>query len=151
VVQEAAKHPQITGFTGGARRERHFGGGLIDLQRESRETLEAVAATPSAALGSVRKKVSAEDCARLFSVFKKYEIRYFFYIGGNDSAETAHIINDLAGSRTTSCASSTCPRPSTMTCWPMTTARAMAAPPARGPALQATTWTTAPCPASRST
>jgi 6-phosphofructokinase len=69
---------------------------LIDLRRESRATLEAVANTPSSALGSVRRKPSPEDCAAIFSVLHKLEIRYFFYIGGNDSAETVHIINEEA-------------------------------------------------------
>jgi 6-phosphofructokinase 1 len=69
---------------------------LIDLRKESLETLNAVAATPSSALGTVRKKPSAEDCKAIFKVLHKYEIRHFFYIGGNDSAETAHIINEEA-------------------------------------------------------
>jgi len=69
---------------------------FIDLRKESAATLEAVAATPSSALGSVRKKPTDEDCALIFKVLRKYEIRYFFYIGGNDSAETTHIINEEA-------------------------------------------------------
>jgi 6-phosphofructokinase 1 len=58
--------------------------------------LEIIAKTPCAALGSVRKKPSKEECRKIFDIFKKYEVRYFFYIGGNDSAETANIINELA-------------------------------------------------------
>lgn len=69
---------------------------LIDLGRESVKNLEEVAATPSSALGSVRKKPTPEDCATIFAVLKKYDVRYFFYIGGNDSAETTHIINEEA-------------------------------------------------------
>ncbi len=69
---------------------------LIDLGRESVKNLEEVAATPSSALGSVRKKPTPEDCANIFAVLKKYDVRYFFYIGGNDSAETTHIINEEA-------------------------------------------------------
>ncbi len=69
---------------------------LIDLRKESRKTLEAVANTPSSALGSVRRKPTAEDCQAIFRVLRKLEIRYFFYIGGNDSAETVHIINEEA-------------------------------------------------------
>lgn len=65
---------------------------FIDLRAQSRDTLAAVAATPSAALGSVRKKPSDEERHKVFEVFKKNNIRYFFYIGGNDSAETAHLI-----------------------------------------------------------
>ena len=69
---------------------------FIDLRKESRKTLEAVANTPSSALGSVRRKPTPEDCAAIFGVLKKLDVRYFFYIGGNDSAETVHIINGEA-------------------------------------------------------
>ena len=69
---------------------------FVDLGRESAATLEAVARTPSSALGSVRKKPTPEDCAKMFAVMRKYDIRYFFYVGGNDSAETANIVNQEA-------------------------------------------------------
>ncbi len=69
---------------------------FIDLRKESRATLEAVANTPSSALGSVRRKPTHEDCQAIFRVLRKLDIRYFFYIGGNDSAETVHIINEEA-------------------------------------------------------
>jgi 6-phosphofructokinase 1 len=69
---------------------------LVDLRRERRATLEAVAKTPSSALGSVRRKPTPEDCKAIFRVLHRLEIRYFFYIGGNDSAETVHIINEEA-------------------------------------------------------
>jgi 6-phosphofructokinase 1 len=69
---------------------------LIDLGRESQETLEAVAGTPCAALRSVRKKPTREECEQVLRVFKTHDVRYFFYIGGNDSAETAHILNEIA-------------------------------------------------------
>ncbi len=69
---------------------------FIDLKKESASTLELVANTPSSALGSVRKKPTEEDCAKIFAVLQKYDVRYFFYIGGNDSAETTHIIHENA-------------------------------------------------------
>ncbi len=69
---------------------------FIDFRKESAETLRKVAATPSSALGSVRRKPSPDDCRAIFAVLAKLEISYFFYIGGNDSAETAHIINEAA-------------------------------------------------------
>ncbi len=71
-------------------------GKLVDLGKESRETLEAVAKTPCAALRSVRKKPTREECEQALEVFRKHDIRYFFYIGGNDSAETAFLLNELA-------------------------------------------------------
>jgi ATP-dependent phosphofructokinase / diphosphate-dependent phosphofructokinase len=71
-------------------------GKLTDLRKESAATLEAVAQTPSSALGSVRRKPSHEDCLGIFGQLQKLDVRYFFYIGGNDSAETVHIIHQEA-------------------------------------------------------
>ena len=71
-------------------------GKFIDVRQETRATLEAVANTPSSALGSVRRKPSPEDCAAIFRRLHSLAIRYFFYIGDNDSAETVHIINEEA-------------------------------------------------------
>jgi len=70
---------------------------LIDLGKESAATLRAVAGTPSSALGTVRKKPTTEDCHKIFRVLKKHNVRFLFYIGGNDSAETAYIIDQEAG------------------------------------------------------
>ena len=69
---------------------------LIDLGKETAETLAAVAKVPAAALGSVRMKPTKEDFARMIPVLKKFDVKFFFYIGGNDSAETAHIVNESA-------------------------------------------------------
>jgi len=69
---------------------------FIDLTRLSRQQLDAVAASPCSALGSSRDKPDADYCARIFDVFRRRNIRYFFYIGGNDSANTANIINKMA-------------------------------------------------------
>ncbi len=73
-----------------------LGESFVDLFAESKETLEAVANTPSSALGSVRKKPTKDECLQMFEVMKKHNVRYFFYIGGNDSAETAFIVNQMA-------------------------------------------------------
>jgi len=69
---------------------------FIDLRAQSRETFEAVAKSPCAALGSVRKKPTPEERAKVFEVFRRNNVRYFFYIGGNDSAETAHLLAEQA-------------------------------------------------------
>jgi len=69
---------------------------FIDLTTQSLEQLELVANTPAAALGSVRLKPGRKECEKVFEVFKKHDVRYFFYIGGNDSAETAYIIAEMA-------------------------------------------------------
>ena len=97
VIFEASKYPQIDNILGA----RHgvdgiLGESFIDLKRESIGDLETVALTPASALGSVRHRPSKEECARIFDIFRRFEVRYFFYIGGNDSAETASIINELA-------------------------------------------------------
>lgn len=69
---------------------------LVDLGAlfDSDEKLRRLEHTPAAALGSCRKKLPkcSDDPAiyeKLLAVFKKYDIRYFFYIGGNDSMDTA--------------------------------------------------------------
>jgi len=96
-VLEAGRQPAIRQVYGalhgikGVLREQ-----FVNLSRENRTGLEAVAATPSSALGTVRMKPTVEDCARIFDILRTYDTRYFFYIGGNDSAETAHIINQEA-------------------------------------------------------
>lgn len=68
---------------------------IVDLCREfeDREKLTLLEHTPAAALGSCRKKLppvgEGDDVyEKLLSIFKKYNIRYFFYIGGNDSMDT---------------------------------------------------------------
>jgi 6-phosphofructokinase 1 len=69
---------------------------FVDLTRETNHNLELVAGTPSAALGSTRMKPDAEDCEQMLRVMRAHNIRHFFYIGGNDSAETTRIIAESA-------------------------------------------------------
>jgi 6-phosphofructokinase 1 len=52
--------------------------------------------TAAAWLGSTRDKPDEEYCARILENFKKNDVRIFFYIGGNDSADTANTINTIA-------------------------------------------------------
>jgi len=97
VIEEANKHPEIENLYGslhavvGMANDR-----FIDLTKLSTNMLEKVAASPCSALGSSRDKPDEQYCERILKVFKKRNIRYFFYIGGNDSANTAHIINEVA-------------------------------------------------------
>ena len=96
-VLEAKKHKEIKKIYGSLHGLKGIlEENLVDLGKETKATLELVAQTPSSALGSVRKKPTPEDCQKVSEVLKKYGIRYFFYIGGNDSAETTHIINEAA-------------------------------------------------------
>ncbi len=99
VITEARKYSQITRIFGA----RHGVQGivdedLLDLTELPSYHLESVAQTPSSALLSTRKKPDKEYCKKIFSVFKKYNIRYFCYIGGNDSSETCRIIGEAAKS-----------------------------------------------------
>jgi len=71
-------------------------GDFVDLKKLPRMLLEKVAATPAAALGSTRDKPDEEYCRKILDVFGKNDVRYFFYIGGNDSADTARIVNELS-------------------------------------------------------
>ncbi len=65
---------------------------LVDLGQESTANLEAVAATPAAALGSTRDKPDRKYCQEIFRVLRAQEIDTFFYIGGNDSSDTVRIV-----------------------------------------------------------
>ncbi len=69
---------------------------FIELQDIPQDRLDRLAQTPSAALGSSRDKPDAEYCKKIFDVFAKQNVRYFFYIGGNDSSDTCRIVNELA-------------------------------------------------------
>lgn len=70
---------------------------IYDLGKEDSGTLEALRWSPSSALGSCRHKVkSDEERAQIIEVFRKHNIRYFFYIGGNDSMDTADKVSKLA-------------------------------------------------------
>src|SRR4029077_18239657 len=69
---------------------------FIALNDAPDDLLARVANTPAAALGSTRDKPDHDYCEKIFRVFAKNDVRYFFYIGGNDSADTARIVSDLA-------------------------------------------------------
>lgn len=70
---------------------------FLDLTQETTHNLEMVAETPSSALGSTRDKPDLKYCQEIFKVLKAHGIRYFFYIGGNDSSDTVRIVNQEAG------------------------------------------------------
>ena len=69
---------------------------FLDLTQETSHNLELVAATPSSALGSTRDKPDMAYCGRIFEVLRAHEIEHFFYIGGNDSADTVRIVSQEA-------------------------------------------------------
>ena len=63
---------------------------VIDLGREDPATLEALRWTPSSALGSCRYKLKDADLPRVLDLLRKYGVRYYFLIGGNDTMDTIH-------------------------------------------------------------
>ena len=63
---------------------------LIDLGKQPSEIIGGLRKTPSSALGSSRHKVQENDLPLILSVLKKFNIRYFFLIGGNDTMDTIH-------------------------------------------------------------
>lgn len=66
---------------------------LIDLAVEDASTINLLKTTPGAALGSCRVKLKTEEqMAGILATFKKHNIRYFHYIGGNDSQDSSHQI-----------------------------------------------------------
>lgn len=97
VVKEALKHPEIEKIYGAKNGVLGIlNEDFVDLGNQTAETLDLVAKTPSSGLGSCRFKPKKEDCEKMFKILEKQNVRYFFYIGGNDSAESAHIINEIA-------------------------------------------------------
>lgn len=69
---------------------------VVDLTKLPGAMLERVARTPSAALGSSRDKPDRDYCNAILNACSKHGVRYFFYIGGNDSSDTCRIVSELA-------------------------------------------------------
>ncbi len=63
---------------------------LFNLGAQPEEIIRGLRRTPSSALGSSRHKLKEEDFPRILSILEKYDIRYFFLIGGNDTMDTIH-------------------------------------------------------------
>ncbi len=99
VFIEALKQENITAVYGAAHGIRGvLDEEFYDISKEDMKELLLLKNTPSSALGSVRYKLKDvkkddTDYKRLLEVFKKYNIRYFFYNGGNDSMDTCNKIS----------------------------------------------------------
>lgn len=97
VILEARKFAEIDRIYG-ARfgvsgiRDENF----VDLTQSTTHNLERVANTPGSALGSTRDKPDEKYCLKMFSAMQQHDIRYFYYIGGNDGASVCHIVNEQA-------------------------------------------------------
>ena len=96
-VLQARQYPNITQFYGAFRGvEGLIEEQLVNLTEATTHNLEMVACTPGAGIRSTRLKPKEEHCKQIFDVCKAHGIHYFFYIGGNDSAETCRIVNKFA-------------------------------------------------------
>ena len=101
VFEEAFKHSEITRVLGAA----HGVVGILeekfyDMSKEDPKEIARLKNTPSSALGSCRyklkdPKVDDKDYKRILEVFKKYDVRFFFYNGGNDSMDTCNKIGEF--------------------------------------------------------
>lgn len=102
VIQEAQKHQEIEEIYGarngilGLLKEE-----LIDLKREKISGIDGLGTTPGAALGSCRYQLkscseSTKDLEKIIRTCRRYNLRYFFYIGGNDSMDTANKVDEAA-------------------------------------------------------
>ncbi len=70
--------------------EGFFKEDLLDLRQQPASRWSQLLHTPSAALGTCRYKLREGDTERAVELCRRYDIRYIVYIGGNDSADTAH-------------------------------------------------------------
>lgn len=102
VIQEAQRHEEIEEIYGardgilGLLKEE-----LIDLKKENHSALDDLRVTPGAALGSCRYRLkswseSSKDFEKIIETCRRYNLRYFFYIGGNDSMDTANKLDEAA-------------------------------------------------------
>lgn len=95
VIEACRQHPEIEHCLG-----MRFGvqgfleGNVIDLGRESPETIERLKVTPSSALGSCRRKLQDADFPRLLERLQQFNIRFVFLIGGNDTMDTIHRLEE---------------------------------------------------------
>ena len=94
---EARRFPDVTHVYGALHGVRGIvDDDLVDLGQETASNLEAVAATPAAALGSTRDKPDRKYCQAIFKVLEAHAIDTFFYIGGNNSSDTVRIVAEEA-------------------------------------------------------
>ena len=81
---------------------------IIDMGKEDAETLELMLTTPASLIRSCRYKLKDfreddTDYKRILEIFKKYNIRYFFYNGGNDSMDTCNKISEYMATQDYEC------------------------------------------------
>lgn len=105
VIETCRKHPRVFGtiYAGFHGVEGILREDLLNLSVQSEEEIALLRTTPAAgAIGTCRYKLKehqAEDFQRIVDVFKAHDVGYFFYIGGNDSMDTAHKVSVLAAEK----------------------------------------------------
>ncbi len=99
VIQAALENENITRVLGAAHGIKGvLDDKLYDMGQEDPAELNLLQYTPSSALGSCRYKLADPDkddtdYKRILEIFQKYDVRYFFYNGGNDSMDTCNKIS----------------------------------------------------------
>lgn len=100
VFLEALDHPDLIPRVLGMKHgiEGVLKGEVYDISREDRAELELLTGTPSSILGTCRYKLADpdkddRDYRKILDYFRRYDIRYFFYNGGNDSMDTCHKVS----------------------------------------------------------
>ncbi|MFV0445012.1 MAG: diphosphate--fructose-6-phosphate 1-phosphotransferase [Planctomycetaceae bacterium] len=76
-----------------------LGNHLVDLSAQEPAVIKGLRSTPSSALGSSRLKLKEEHFASILKQLRKFDIRYLFMIGGNDTMDTIHRVTEFAASQ----------------------------------------------------
>jgi 6-phosphofructokinase 1 len=91
------RFPAVAGLRHGI--EGGLADAVVPLDGLSAGDLDALARTPAAALGSCRRRLGPEDYARVIETFRRHDVRWFCYVGGNDSMDTGHKLAAHAADR----------------------------------------------------
>ena len=96
-VLESRKFPHVTRVYGAQHGVRGIvDENFLDLTEATTHNLEQVAMTPSSGLLSTRDKPDLKYCQEIFKVCQAHDVRFLFYVGGNDSADTCRVVNESA-------------------------------------------------------
>jgi 6-phosphofructokinase 1 len=96
IIEQATQEPAVDDIYGAKYGlEGILHKNLIDLEAERQNTIESLRATPGAALGSSRAKLSDENFEQILETFRTHDVRYVLYIGGNGSMAGCHRIHSM--------------------------------------------------------
>lgn len=97
VLEEATVQSSVSAVLGA--RDGVLGmleGYFLDLHKLGVREKALLRTTPGAALGSCRHRLTEEETHRVIDVCRQHDVRFVIYIGGNDSADTAHRLHQVA-------------------------------------------------------